>query len=407
LTFKNISIIDYVCDECASGDIEMVIRKLVIKSKMAVELFGEENLPDNIIKDYNSERYTNRTFTIYNYVGPRNDYKLNAKTPEQMKYESIYIESESKKVIKEGGYNTFPYIVGRFSKDPDEVYGRSPAINCLADIKMLNSITNTMLKAAQKTVAPPMAVAYGSIMNAPKFESNDITYIRGNIGQDMPRPIDTGGNIGLGVDIIKMYQNRIKEGFYTDMFDYLVGGQYMTATEVESRKQNKLFLLAPMLTRVQSEKLNKIIVRVYDILSASGAFPPIPALLQQNPNYEIQFTGKMALALQSIEANATAMTLGMIQPLAQYDPTILDNFDWNAIARGTAINNGMPAVYVKPQKEVEAVRQAQQQMMQQQHEMQMIEQGSKALKNASAEMPPNSPAGMLAENMQGQEEGQQ
>jgi glutaredoxin len=399
--FKNISINNYVIEENASGSIDRIVVKLPpMTSRQAIGLFTKptDKIPEAVQKDFDADEETNKKFTFYHYVGVRKDriaVRLDAKG---MEFESLYVEKDSSEMVRESGYRTFPYIVARFTKDPDEVYGRSPAITNLADIKQLNAMVNTFIKSAEKRLAPPMAVAYGTVMNTPKFEANGITYIRGNMA-DRPQPIDTAGDVGVGIEAINMWRNGIKEGFYTDMFDYLVGGQYMTATEVESRKQNKLFLLAPMLSRVQSEKLNAMLIRVYDILAEKGVFSEMPDILKENPNYEIRFNGKMALALKSIESNATQQSLALIANVAQYKPEILDNYDWNNIARGEALNTGMPSSYVRPLADVQAEREAKAKAEAQALQMQQVEQASKAVKNVSGDVGANSPAQAIANNV--------
>jgi hypothetical protein len=317
-----------------------------------------------------------------------------------MPFMSLYVEKESREVVKKGGYETMPYVVGRFIKDPDEIYGRSPAINSLGEIYMVNAMKNTLIKAARKTVSPPMGVSHNSVLNSPMFDAGRIVYIKGSVFQDRPVPLQVTGDVRIGLDMIQQEQNSIKEAFYTDMFDYLIGGKYMTATEVEARKQSKLFLFAPLLARIQSEKLNRILQRVFDILLTNGFLPPIPDILKQYPQYDIQFTGRMALALQNIEVSATQLTLGMIQPLAQYDPTILDNFDWNAIARGTAKSNGMPIAFVKTKEVVQAERAERAKQEQQMQQMQMAQMGADIAEKAGK---PVDDSSLMAQMMQQEE----
>ena len=43
-------------------------------------------------------------------------------------------------------------------KASNEIYGRSPAMTALPDVKMLNEMSKTTIKAAQKQVDPPLLV---------------------------------------------------------------------------------------------------------------------------------------------------------------------------------------------------------------------------------------------------------
>jgi hypothetical protein len=54
------------------------------------------------------------------------------------------------------GYDDFPFMVPRFVKDSVSIYGRSPAMTALPDVKMLNKMSETTIRAAQKQVDPPL-----------------------------------------------------------------------------------------------------------------------------------------------------------------------------------------------------------------------------------------------------------
>ena len=387
--FRNIDIASYVCQEGASGRIDYVIVEYEYTTRVLVQEFGEENLPGEIVKEWDKERKTGdcKTWTVFHMVAPCR------RSGSKFVFDSVWVEKETKAVLREGGYNTIPYIVARFLKDPDETYGRGPGINMLPEIKMLNAIKSDFTKAVHKKLMPPLAVAHNSVLNQPSLEAGKINYIRGSMFQERPVPLDIVGDVGVGDSMMKMEQDIIKEGFYTDMFDYLVGGKYMTATEVEARKQSKMFLFAPLLGRIQSEKLSPIIERCFNILMEDGMFPPMPDALRRQREYSIMFSGRMSLALQHIETNATYQTLNMIQPLANIDPSILDNFDWNGIARGTGIQLGMPSVYIRPKEEVQAEREAKAKQQEQLMQAQMAQQASETAKNLSGEVAPTSVIG--------------
>ena len=56
----------------------------------------------------------------------------------------------------EGGFTSFPYSIARYVTAPEEIYGRSPAMTALADIKMLNEMSKTDIRAVHKLVDPPI-----------------------------------------------------------------------------------------------------------------------------------------------------------------------------------------------------------------------------------------------------------
>ena len=75
-----------------------------------------------------------------------------------MPYSSIYYHKDDNHIISISGYNEFPYVVPRWLKSSSEIYGRSPSMTALPDVKMLNKMSETTIKAAQKMVDPPLLV---------------------------------------------------------------------------------------------------------------------------------------------------------------------------------------------------------------------------------------------------------
>ncbi len=71
---------------------------------------------------------------------------------------SIHIEMSSGKVLRESGFHEMPVFVPRFWKAVNEKYGRSPAMEALADILELNAIREATIVAIEKNLDPPLGV---------------------------------------------------------------------------------------------------------------------------------------------------------------------------------------------------------------------------------------------------------
>ncbi len=76
-----------------------------------------------------------------------------------MPYMSCHIDPENKWLIAESGFDEFPYVCPRFLKASfEQGYGRSQAMTALPDTKMLQEMSKTTIKSAQKQVDPPLLV---------------------------------------------------------------------------------------------------------------------------------------------------------------------------------------------------------------------------------------------------------
>jgi hypothetical protein len=109
-----------------------------------------------------SKMYENQEFDkeveLLHCVYPRDDVDKGKKAATMLPVASVYIDEKEKHVLAEGGFDEMPYMVSRWSKTVGEVFGRSPAMTALPDIKMLQEIMKTTIKAAQKIVDPPLLV---------------------------------------------------------------------------------------------------------------------------------------------------------------------------------------------------------------------------------------------------------
>ena len=82
-------------------------------------------------------------------VFPRKDNDAYGGIKVKKAYASIWVLLKDKEIITEGGFDSFPYHTARWTKLAGETYGRSPAMTCLPDIRMVNMMSKTIIKAVQ------------------------------------------------------------------------------------------------------------------------------------------------------------------------------------------------------------------------------------------------------------------
>ena len=72
-----------------------------------------------------------------------------------MDFTSCHVHEESGVILRESGFREFPYVVPRYLKSSsNEIYGRSPAMNALPDVKMLNTMCKDYNQSCTKTNRP-------------------------------------------------------------------------------------------------------------------------------------------------------------------------------------------------------------------------------------------------------------
>lgn len=356
IRYKSIHLSEIYFAENHAGAIDKIHRKFELTARQAAQRFGYDNLPDKIQQMV--EKNPEALFEFIHCVKPNEDLKRGRSDYRGMKYASYYVALEGQKIVNEGGYTTFPYAVSRYVTSPKEIYGRSPAMLVLPDIKMINEMSKTVLRAAHKAVDPPLLLQEDGVLQAFNARPSALNY--GGInerGEQMVRPLEVGGRVDIGLDMMEQRRKVINDAFLITLFQILVDAPNMTATEAMLRAQEKGALLAPTMGRQQSEMLGPMIEREIDILARSGLLPQMPDELREaGGEVDIEYISPLNRAQRAEEGVAILRTLESVTGLAQFDPEVLMVFDPKKIARELADINGVPAKVLRSDEEIMAIK---------------------------------------------------
>jgi hypothetical protein len=227
----------------------------------------------------------------------------------------------------------------------------------LADVKMLNEMSKTVIRAAHKIVDPPLLLQEDGALAAFDLRPGALNY--GGVdeqGRQLVHALQTGARVDIGMDMMDQRRKVINDAFLVTLFQILVESPQMTATEAMLRAQEKGALLAPTMGRQQSELLGPLIERELDILAHAGALPPMPQpLLEAGGVVDVEYVSPLNRAQRSEEGVAILRTLEGVTPLAQVNPSVLDIFDPEAIARELADINGVPQKVLRTKDQVAAI----------------------------------------------------
>jgi len=385
VSFRAIHIEEIFIAENADGIIDTVFRSFEMTVRQIVQKWGEKSLSPRIAKMYEKKDY-DRQVQLLHCVYPREDMDKGKKAATMLPVASVYIDEKDKHVLAEGGFDEMPYMVSRWSKAVGEVFGRSPAMTALPDIKMLQEIMKTTIKAAQKVVDPPLLVPDDGVLGPVRTIPGGLNYYRASSGARI-EPLQTGANIGLSYDMMNDLRERIRTMFFLDQLQFQ-GAPRMTATEVVERTERTLRLLGPTLGRLQSEFLGPMIERIYGVLSRSGRLPEPPESIAEQ-ELKIEYVSPLARAQRQSETQGIMRTLEFIGPIAGMDPQAAQVVKGADTVRHIAELNGVPPMLLKSDEELLAeakaqqeAQAAQQQMMQGAQVMDMMQKGANVAKTA-------------------------
>tara|TARA_R100000655_G_scaffold36930_1_gene71508 strand:+ start:11 stop:1651 length:1641 start_codon:yes stop_codon:yes gene_type:complete len=371
LKFSTRHINEIYIAENEKGKVDTVYRLFKMSVRAAFQQFGESistSTKGLITKDPYEE------ISILHAVYPRNDFDPKKQDRKNMPFESVYMEYKNLNELSVAGFKEFPFVVPRYLKASHEIYGRSPAMTALPDVKMLNEMSKTTIKAAQKQVDPPLLVPDDGFLLPVRTVPGGLNFYRSGT-RDRIEPLNIGANNPLGLNMEEQRRNSIRNVFYVNQLMMQQGPQ-MTATEVIQRNEEKMRLLGPVLGRLQSELLKPLIDRCFAIMVRRNIFPPAPEIISGR-DVEIEYVSPLAKAQKSTELQSIIRGIEIMGQLANVAP-VFDYINFDNLVKHLTNIIGIPQKVLKTNSEVLAEREAKQAQAQQMQEMQQLQQVAKA-----------------------------
>ena len=349
------------------GRIDTIFRRFKISARAAVQKFGD-NVSSDIQGIFKKDPY--EEVEILHAVYPRSDFNPKKKDKGNMPFESVYLEYKNASELSVGGFKEFPFVVPRYLKASNEIYGRSPAMTALPDVKMLNEMSKTTIKSAQKQVDPPLLVPDDGFILPVRTVPGGLNFYRSGT-RDRIEPLNIGANTPLGLNMEEQRRDSIRNAFYVNQL-MMQSGPQMTATEVIQRNEEKMRLLGPVLGRLQSELLKPLIDRTFALLLRKNLFRPAPDFLS-GQDIEIEYVSPLAKAQKSAELQSIMRGIEILGSLANVAP-VFDHVNMDKLVKHLMDVVGVPQKVLKTQNEVQAKREQDQQQQAQQQQMAQMQQ---------------------------------
>ena len=332
------------------GRVDTVFRKYTTTARAAQSQF--DNLTRRIEKLATTDPY--KEIELLHIVMPREERNPKLKTKINKPYASIFIDPDEKQVLGEGGFDELPYCVPRFLKASFELgYGRSPSMTALPDTKMLNKMSEIVIRASQLQIHPPLMVPDDGFMLPVRTTPGGLNFYRSGT-RDRIEPLNIGANNPLGELQLEQRRTAIRAAFYVDQL-ILGTGPQMTATEVIQRTEEKMRLLGPVLGRLQAELLQPLISRTFNILARQKAFAPAPETMRTG-TIDIEYVSPLAKAQRSGDVTSILQMIEFLMPLMNIDQSVIDYLDTDGLAKHIIKTTGTPATVVRGEGEVAKLR---------------------------------------------------
>lgn len=385
--FRPYTVGEYYLANGADLRVNSLYRRCTMTARQLVEMFGKENCSIHVRQAY-EENNGERPFGVIHVMQPNIARDPASLGRGGMKYESVYFEEspseDTDTFLRVSGFRSIPFVAPRWATTSTDVYGRSPGMDALGDVKMLQKMETKSLTALDKMIDPPMIAPTALMRHGnPNTLPGGVNYVDIAQGQAGFAPAyQINPNFQQMEGKVERIEQRIRRFFFNDLFMQILGQEkQMTAREVAERHDEKIMMLGPVLERLQSEMLGPIIQRTFEVMTEMGMVPPPPPEVEQMP-IEIKYISLLAQAQQMVMAPGIEQFAGFVANLAGVNPDVLDKVDFDQTVDEYAGLMGVPPKIVRSDEDVKALRaqkaQAAQAQMQAEQGLQMA-QGAKTL----------------------------
>ena len=369
LRFKTIHISEIFITENEKGYVDSLTRRFHLRNKNIQTMYPGTELPRSL-KDMIDSKPYEETVILHSVF--KSDTPMGYDNKQNMDYISCHVHPETGFLLRESGFKEFPYVVPRYLKSSsNEIYGRSPAMNALPDTKMLNTMSKTTIRAAQKQIDPPLMVPDDGFILPVRTVPGGLNFYRAGTRERI-EPLNIGANNPIGIQMEEQRRKAIRENFFVDQLMTVQGAQ-MTATEVMQRTEEKMRLLGPVLGRLQSELLQPLITRCFNLLDKKKKFLKRPETLADVELIEVEYVSPLAKAQKTQELSSIMRGIEIFGSMQNIAP-VFDYIDIDGLVDHIKDVLGLPAKIMRSKAEVQAIQQQKQQQQMEQQQLQQAQQ---------------------------------
>ncbi len=266
----------------------------------------------------------------------------------------FYVEANSaddnREPVKVQGYFTKPHIRWDYEINTDELYARTPAWNCMMDIRSGQVLARQKMERGELELNPHMWVQrkYRPFHHRPGGRTY---YDKAEDVENIPTPIHHQGSYAIAENETEIRKESIERWFAVPLFSQLSrmasGGKagFPTATHVIHLNAEQAVLLSPAIGRF-TNVIRQIDNRCQDIERRRGASPmrpeDMPDLLHEFMAFkkeqegatslplDMDFLGELAQMQQrGITLGKTEAGLAIAKAYMEVDPLLIHKVRWS------------------------------------------------------------------------------
>lgn len=398
----------YWIAEDIRGRVNTLMRRIAMTAGQAEEEFGKGSLPAPVRQLIDNKRYEENVF-VWNLVCPAEQVDgIGGDILKDRPFASVYwyggacggsntgTSVPDNHVIAVRSYDYNPIIAPRWNVRGGTAYGIGPGEMGLGDAKELQQLELAKMKLVEGEADPAM-LAPSSMRGEPVDTGpGGLTYYPEqpqSTGTTRPvqRLFETRQSIEAVQMAITQVEDRLSQTFFQDLFSMMMNlnlaPKEMTAREVSELSAEKVALLGPILTRLNSDLLSPLVDGVWAIMVRQArengdvhGILDAPRSLS-GEEFSVEYVSSLHIEQQSSSRlSGLYRLLEFSQGCAQVDPNVPAKLDVNRML-DIAAESLREGGAVRDSKEAQKIIAQRQQAAMQAQQAQEMEAQSQAVRN--------------------------
>ena len=342
------------------GRVNTLYREFQMMAGQMEAEFGKDKVSDTVRRLAEKSPYA--WVTVHQGIEPRTNRDTTKRDAQNMAFQSVYFEAggNDDQILRESGFRDFPCLCPRWDVVGNDIYGESPGMKALGDIKQLQHEQKRKALGIDYQTMPPLQMPVSAkaalVDTLPGGHSFVDSAVQGG-------GIRTAFEVNLNLRDLLMdiedVRGRVRKAFFSDLFMMLSNSTnpQMTATEVAERHEEKMLMIGPVVERLHNEILEPKIEITFSRMLEAGMVPPPPEELQ-GMELNVEFVSMLAQAQRAVATNSIDRFVGNLGAVAQIKPEVLDIFSAHNWADAYSDAMGIDPDLIVPGPEVALIRQA-------------------------------------------------
>lgn len=378
--------------------VDVVYRDLKLTADQAFQEFGDAT-PEDIKKKLGKPQSKEETFDFIHAVFKRQGELKSAKDApdaERKPWAGYYVYEKAKTIVKEEGYDFFPFPVSRYTRYPHSIWGHGPGSIARGESRQIYVLNELMDVAAEKDVFPTLnapASREGEITN----EASGVNFYDDQNPNAIVSPVQSGQRIDTTLQrlndkkasVSRIFQNHLYQLFTSRL---AAGEQPLTATEASLASNEGFTQLSPAWSRLVSEFLDPIISATFATLMRNSMFTAQvpPSLMGGEGNRllvmpSISFNNRIVIAQRASENGDFMAFMNIVAPILtmmpNLGPAVLDNLRFDKSVRRWMRNANIPEELIADEREAQASKKNREAVQMEQARLAAAQSASETAKN--------------------------